>query len=152
MGYGPHDWKEVSKHSSESAQSPIKNKAQNDPGLKGLRFTCDNNKRKVSGTLTNNGHAPTLSIDKPKGTGSLTGGPLGKSVYGLEQIHFHFGCKHEEGSEHTVDGKAFSGEVRMRWSKIAQEHMEYCIVQRCKVQCKSKRFGSAAFITSKSKK
>ena len=32
---------------------------------------------------------------------------------------------------------------------IADEHMEYCIVQRCQVQCKSKRFGSAAFVSIK---
>ena len=30
---------------------------------------------------------------------------------------------------------------------FAYEHMEYCIVQRCNVQCKSKRFGSAALTT-----
>ena len=114
-GYGPDDWKEVSKHCSESAQSPINidtSAVQKNPNLKGLSFTCDNREKgEVSGRLTNNGHAPTLSIDKSKGTATLTGGPLGDSKYQLEQFHFHFGCDDDKGSEHTVDGKAFSGEV-----------------------------------------
>ena len=117
--YGPQDWKVVSHHCKERAQSPINidsSEADNNPDLKGLSFTCDNKKGKVSGRLTNNGHAPTLSIDKSKGTATLTGGPLGDSKYELEQIHFHFGCDDDTGSEHTVDGKAFSGEVRVQLS------------------------------------
>ena len=82
-----------------------------DANLEGLRFTCDNRNGQVNGVLVNNGHAPTLAIDKPKGTASLTGGPLGDSVYKLQQLHFHFGCEDSKGSEHTVDGEAYSGEV-----------------------------------------
>ena len=40
-------------------------------------------------------------------------GPLGRNVYKLEQLHFHFGCDDNKGSEHTVDGNAYLGEVRM---------------------------------------
>ena len=112
VGYGPHDWNKVSVHCSESAQSPINiETSAAEPGLKEFKFTCDNNWGKVSGTLTNNGHAPTLSIDKSKGTAYLTGGPLGNSNYRLEQFHFHFGCGDDKGSEHTVNDIAFSGEV-----------------------------------------
>ena len=112
--YGPQDWKEVSSHCTENAQSPIDiedSAVEKNANLKGLSFKCDNKFGKVSGKLTNNGHAPTLSIDKPKGTASLTGGPLGEGVYKLEQLHFHFGCENDEGSEHTVNGRTFSGEV-----------------------------------------
>ena len=83
------------------------------PFLNELSFTCDNKNGKVSGLLTNNGHAPTFAIDKDNGTASLTGGPLGDSVFKLEQLHFHFGCENDQGSEHTVDGRAYSGEVRI---------------------------------------
>ena len=69
----------------------------------------------VSGVLVNNGHAPTLAINKPQGTATLTGGPLGNSVYKLQQLHFHFGCDDDKGSEHTVNGEAYSGEVLV-WS------------------------------------
>ena len=114
-GYGPDDWHIVWKHCSGRAQSPINIRtktAQNDPHLGGLRFTSDNENGKVSGKLTNNGHAPTLAISKVKGTASMTGGPFGDGVYKLEQFHFHFGCKKDQGSEHTVNGDSYSGEVR----------------------------------------
>ena len=113
--YGPDNWKEVSKHCVENAQSPINietSSVKKDANLKGLQFTCDNENGKVSGVIKNNGHAPTLTIDKPKGTATLTGGPLGDSVYKLQQLHFHFGCEDNKGSEHTVNAKASSGEVR----------------------------------------
>ena len=109
--YGPKDWNKVSAHCSETVQSPINidtSTVKEESNLQGLSFTADNKNGKVSGTLTNNGHAPTLKIDKPKGTASLTGGPLGESVYKLEQLH----CDDDEGSEHTVDGDPKSGEVR----------------------------------------
>lgn len=40
----------------------------------------------------------------------LAGGPLGHK-YKLEQFHCHWGCDNSEGSEHTVDGKVYAGEV-----------------------------------------
>lgn len=40
----------------------------------------------------------------------LAGGPL-SSKYRLEQFHMHWGDCDNEGSEHTVDGKSFAGEV-----------------------------------------
>lgn len=43
----------------------------------------------------------------------LSGGPLMDDVYKLEQYHCHWGCSDSRGSEHTVDGQAFAGEVRM---------------------------------------
>ena len=33
-------------------------------------------------------------------------------VYKLEQYHCHWGCSDSRGSEHTVDGQAFAGEVQ----------------------------------------
>ena len=112
--YGPKDWGKVSKYCDGSAQSPINietRSVENDGSLKALRFLAENRYGRVSGVLENNGHAPTLAIDKPRGTSTLTGGPLGNSVYKLQQLHIHFGCKNKKGSEHTVNGKAFSGEV-----------------------------------------
>ncbi|KAJ7373218.1 Carbonic anhydrase [Desmophyllum pertusum] len=115
-GYGPKDWKKVAAHCSESAQSPINietSTVNKDSNLKGLRFTCDNKNGMVSGVLVNNGHAPTLAINKPQGTATLTGGPLGDNVYRLQQLHFHFGCDDDKGSEHTVNGEAYFGELHL---------------------------------------
>ena len=115
-GYGPKDWYKVSKHCNERAQSPINidsSSAKKDSKLKGLRFTCDDpyGMGFVSAKIVNNGHAPTLNIDQTKGTCQLSGGPLGYSKYKLQQLHFHFGCKDDKGSEHTVNGRSSSGEV-----------------------------------------
>ena len=121
IGFGPKEWKKVSAHCSKSAQSPINietSTVKKNSNLKGLRFTCDNIYGHVIGKMVNNGHAPTLAI--LRGTAKLTGGPLGHSVYQLQQIHFHFGCKDgkgRKGSEHTVNGKAYTGEVRVKQSK-----------------------------------
>lgn len=42
----------------------------------------------------------------------LTGGPLAENdKYVLEQFHCHWGVTDNEGSEHTICGKRFSGEV-----------------------------------------
>lgn len=49
-------------------------------------------------------HIPLLST-------VVTGGPL-EGPYRLKQLHFHWGKKHDVGSEHTVDGKSFPSEVR----------------------------------------
>lgn len=40
----------------------------------------------------------------------LVGGPL-EGKYILEQFHCHWGPNNEEGSEHTIDGKKYAGEV-----------------------------------------
>ena len=40
----------------------------------------------------------------------LVGGPLDGS-YKLEQYHCHWGVTSDVGSEHTVDGSSFAGEV-----------------------------------------
>lgn len=114
-GYGPPDWGKVSKYCDYTAQSPIniETPVKKDASLKGLRFTTKNRNGRVSGDIKNNGHAPTLTIDKRKGKARLTGGPLGDSVYMLQQFHFHFGCDYDEGSEHLVNGKAYPGELHL---------------------------------------
>ena len=41
---------------------------------------------------------------------AISGGPVGHQ-YKLAQFHFHWGEHNGIGSEHTVDGKAYCGEV-----------------------------------------
>ena len=147
IGYGPDDWGKVSAHCSESAQSPINietSTVKKNSNLKGLRFTCDNKYGKVSGKMVNNGHAPTLVINKGEGTAKLTGGPLGDNVYRLQQLHFHFGCDDDKGSEHTVNGEAYSGEVQWSFISICCDtsckkiaHCNITVSQR--FRCKPKR-------------
>ncbi|XP_054712484.1 carbonic anhydrase 1-like [Uloborus diversus] len=49
----------------------------------------------------------------------LVGGPL-SHAYELVQFHCHWGNTNSVGSEHTVDGKAFAGELHfVHWNKEA---------------------------------
>jgi len=43
---------------------------------------------------------------------SLTGGPLA-TEYRMEQMHAHWGKQEGRGSEHTIDGKMFDGELHL---------------------------------------
>ena len=45
---------------------------------------------------------------------NVSGGPLGYN-YPVHSVSLHFGLRDKSGSEHTVDGKSFPGEVS--WDK-----------------------------------
>ena len=115
---GPEDWKNVSVHCVGDTQSPINIKTDQIsveiyPYPNAYRFNIDNTVGGVSGVLANNGHAPTLIVDQVKTPATFIGGPWGAHTpYKLQQINFHFGCDASRGSEHAVDGRVYSGEVR----------------------------------------
>ena len=49
----------------------------------------------------------------------MTGGSLSGDEYVLKQFHVHFGSKVKpEGSEHTLNGKRFPGEVRRKVTEV----------------------------------
>ncbi|GBP29280.1 Carbonic anhydrase [Eumeta japonica] len=52
-------------------------------------------------------------VDENGYDSELSGGPLGCDVYRLQQWHCHWGAVDGEGSEHTVDGCSFSGELHL---------------------------------------
>ncbi|KAJ8670445.1 hypothetical protein QAD02_001704, partial [Eretmocerus hayati] len=65
----------------------------------------------ASRKLVNPGYCWRVDTD---GEGTfLSGGPLMDDVYKLEQYHCHWGCSDSRGSEHTVDGQAFAGELHL---------------------------------------
>lgn len=112
--YGPNDWKEVSEHCIENAQSPINidtSTVHSWPLPSVFRFIPDNVMGRVTGELVNNGHAPNFIIDNSKGTALLTGAPWAGNEYTLHQLHFHFGCGASKGSEHSVNSNSYAGEV-----------------------------------------
>lgn len=62
-------------------------------------------------SLVNPGYCWRVDVN---GDGSaLSGGPLMDDVYLLEQFHCHWGCSDCKGSEHTVDGTSYSGELHL---------------------------------------
>ncbi|KAK3600038.1 hypothetical protein CHS0354_012720 [Potamilus streckersoni] len=82
-----------------------------DPNLKHIDIDGD----VVSGTLVNNGYDLTLEIndtDAETTPVNLTLGPLSYN-YRLKQIKLHFGSENYIGSEHTIQGKAFPGEIHL---------------------------------------
>lgn len=54
--------------------------------------------------VTNNGHTVVATVSEGM---SVSGGPLGDSVYQFVQLHFHWGSKDSVGSEHRLYNKTF---------------------------------------------
>ena len=59
----------------------------------------------VKGKLKNNGRTIGFTVDTAASNITLN------RQYTLRQFHFHFGCEDEMGSEHSLDGQRFPGEV-----------------------------------------
>lgn len=83
-------------------------RTDNDLTVNPLRWKYVPNNTKC---LLNPGYCWRVDI---KGQGSeLTGGPLNNDKYVVEQFHCHWGCSNGRGSEHTVDGESYSGELHI---------------------------------------
>ncbi|KAF7997808.1 hypothetical protein HCN44_009206 [Aphidius gifuensis] len=68
--------------------------------------------------LTNNGHTIQLQAKWYYYDAYVTSGPLGLNDYIFEQLHFHWGQKDNEGSEHTINGKRCELEIHMvHWKR-----------------------------------
>lgn len=66
----------------------------------------------VGGTMYNTGRHVSLRLDKEHLV-NISGGPMTYS-HRLEEIRLHFGSEDGQGSEHLLNGQAFSGEVSSR--------------------------------------
>ena len=93
-----------------------------------LKVTPPN--RPLAGVLRNNGHAPTLSIS-PDMSVKLQGANLMFDYY-LKQLHFHFGCDNDQGSEHRIDNQPFPLEVN-HCLIFSKGHSEFSSTA-CKIQ------------------
>nr|ANJ59777.1 alpha carbonic anhydrase 1 [Exaiptasia diaphana] len=116
--YGPADWGHVSKICSDGKhQSPVDintddsdNDSDDDANLE-LSLSYDEEVDGFSeGTFKNNGHSPTFAIMKG---GATLRNPINDKFYRLAQFHFHFGCQDNVGSEHTIKGKPYPGELHL---------------------------------------
>ncbi|KAI1232417.1 hypothetical protein IHE44_0006877 [Lamprotornis superbus] len=72
----------------------------------------------VSGTMYNTGRHVSLRLDKEHLV-NISGGPMTYS-HRLEEIRLHFGSEDSQGSEHLLNGQAFSGECGLQKSQLAQ--------------------------------
>jgi len=69
-----------------------------------------------TGSLENNGHTLKFTVDESsmmnQNGASIKGGPL-NDRYILSQFHLHWGSETGQGSEHTVDGHSYDGELHL---------------------------------------
>ena len=113
LSLGPQKWHEKFPLANGIRQSPVNimtsnTKTSNDLSMNPLRWTYVPENTKC---LINPGYCWRVDVN---GKGSeLTGGPLNDDIYLVEQFHCHWGCSDGRGSEHTVDGQAFSGELHI---------------------------------------
>ncbi|XP_063590670.1 carbonic anhydrase 1-like [Penaeus indicus] len=112
---GPATWASLYPIAGGSHQSPI--------DIKGSSCPCDSSLTAIQvmyqdiriSELSNSGHSWKAQV--AGGSSSLKGGPL-SDEYVLEQFHCHWGKTNETGSEHTVNGHCYSGELHLvHWNK-----------------------------------
>ncbi|XP_059472411.1 carbonic anhydrase 1 [Neocloeon triangulifer] len=110
---GPEVWARLFPQAGGARQSPVDictAIASSDSDLEVRKLTAVYESQ--SGLrILNTGHG--WKVEAPQTESVLEGGPLGDDIYRLEQFHCHWGETTDEGSEHTVDGKAFAGELHL---------------------------------------
>lgn len=129
LSTGPEKWPELFPMASGHRQSPVN--ISRDHTTRGSTLKKPLTTKYVAGntkSLSNTGYCWRVDVN---GDGSaLSGGPLNDNVFQLEQFHCHWGCSDGKGSEHTVDGITYSGELHLvHWNttkyasfKEAAEH------------------------------
>lgn len=73
-----------------------------------IELTLTNFNQNFTGDFSNTGHSVQFAPDSDLDTATLVN-HLG--TYELQQFHFHWGPSTAEGSEHTVDGNMYAGEL-----------------------------------------
>ncbi|KAL9952858.1 hypothetical protein ACROYT_G040178 [Oculina patagonica] len=112
---GPANWSSIYPLCAGKLQSPINivtSKVKKKSYLP-LKINFDNPCGLVAGQLANSIHAPTFNVDSSKGTATLSGGPLKRDEYKLQQFHFHFGCENSRGSEHTINDEHYAAQLHL---------------------------------------
>uniref|UniRef100_K7FYC4 Carbonic anhydrase n=1 Tax=Pelodiscus sinensis TaxID=13735 RepID=K7FYC4_PELSI len=109
---GPSEWYKSYPVAQGYRQSPvdiISTQAVYDPSLMPLIISYESC---TSLTISNNGHSVMVDFEDADDKTVISGGPL-EGPYRLKQFHFHWGMKHNQGSEHTVDSKSFPSELHL---------------------------------------
>ncbi|XP_028622374.1 carbonic anhydrase 1 [Grammomys surdaster] len=109
---GPDQWSKLYPIANGNNQSPIDIKtseAKHDSSLKPVSISYNPATAKE---IVNVGHSFHVIFDDSSNQSVLKGGPLADS-YRLTQFHFHWGNSNDHGSEHTVDGTKYSGELHL---------------------------------------
>jgi len=106
---GPETWFKAFPAAAGNRQSPVDISPVDLKTLNVKKLTWKYIPENVK-TISNNGHSWVVHVD---GKGSeLSGGPL-DGRFLLEQFHCHWGATDDVGSEHTVQGQTFAGELHL---------------------------------------
>ncbi|XP_068093694.1 carbonic anhydrase 1-like [Hyperolius riggenbachi] len=109
---GPEQWHKLYPIAEGNFQSPVDlnaKEAKSDASLKSLSIHYNPASIK---SIVNVGHSFQVLSEEKDDESVVKGGPL-KATYRLNQFHFHWGPSDDHGSEHTVDGKAYSAELHL---------------------------------------
>ncbi|KAG8570530.1 hypothetical protein GDO81_011301, partial [Engystomops pustulosus] len=109
---GPDHWHKAYPIAQGNFQSPIDIKSKEakfDASLKSLSINYNPGSIK---SIINIGHSFHVISEDTADISVVKGGPL-QASYRLNQFHFHWGPTNDAGSEHTVDGKSYSGELHL---------------------------------------
>ncbi|EMP33042.1 Carbonic anhydrase-related protein 10 [Chelonia mydas] len=86
--------------------------------------------------MYNTGRHVSLRLDKEHLV-NISGGPMTYS-HRLEEIRLHFGSEDSQGSEHLLNGQAFSGERPYSNTAVPME-LRCCEVSRVAALCRLER-------------
>uniref|UniRef100_A0A4W3IZF7 Carbonic anhydrase n=1 Tax=Callorhinchus milii TaxID=7868 RepID=A0A4W3IZF7_CALMI len=109
---GPSDWYKDYSLANGDRQSPIDIQSEQtvyNSSLKPIWVSYD---ACTSLSICNNGHSVMVEYEDCDDKTVIRGGPL-EFPYRLKQFHFHWGGKDSRGSEHTVNGKSYPGELHL---------------------------------------
>ncbi|XP_032891779.1 carbonic anhydrase 7 isoform X2 [Amblyraja radiata] len=90
-------------------------------------------------SICNNGHSVVVEFEDCNDKTAVSGGPL-DHPYQLKQFHFHWGQKQQQGSEHTVDGKNYPGEMGDRHADLHKLTDALYMVKFKETQAQFKKF------------
>lgn len=87
-----------------------------------IDLSLTNFDQSFSGNFTNTGHSVQFTPDSDLDTAVIEN-HLG--TYELQQFHFHWGSTSSRGSEHTIDGGRYSGELHFVTRKTTGDSTDY---------------------------
>lgn len=109
---GPEQWSKMYPIANGNSQSPIDIKTKetkHDPCLRPICICYDPTTAKE---MINAGFSVQVKFEDCDNRSVLTHGPVCE-IYRLRELHFHWGSRDDRGSEHTVDGVKYSGELHI---------------------------------------
>ncbi|XP_053414639.1 carbonic anhydrase 1 [Nycticebus coucang] len=109
---GPEQWRTLYPIADGNNQSPIDIKTSETKHDLSLKPISVSYKPATAKEIINVGHSFHVNFEDNDNQSVLQGGPLSQN-YRLHRFHFHWGSTNDYGSEHTVNGVKYSGELHI---------------------------------------